>query len=97
MFTVKARKHLDDAAADGRGIDDVREAVQDLWAQARPHPWSPYTLLPPPVPLSRPLSSAPCFLVVQHECASKAGMNSNAGLIHECRAWTSIVVMIMRH
>mmetsp|Transcript_14445 Transcript_14445/g.43688 ORF Transcript_14445/g.43688 Transcript_14445/m.43688 type:complete len:721 (-) Transcript_14445:878-3040(-) len=34
VFTVKARKHLDDAAADGKPIDDVRATVEDLWAQA---------------------------------------------------------------
>lgn len=33
VFTVKARKHLDDAAADGKPIDDVRATVEDLWAQ----------------------------------------------------------------
>ena len=36
VFTVKARKHLDDAAADGKAVDDVRAAVEGLWAQVRP-------------------------------------------------------------
>lgn len=32
-FTMVARKHLDEAAADGKPIADVKELVEEQWAK----------------------------------------------------------------
>ena len=34
-FTMVARKHLDDAAANGKPISDVQDVVEEQWAKVR--------------------------------------------------------------